>query len=198
MDVKIDLNKLEGEMDTKEPTIPTNKRIDFSSLTNLSQIPIPKLGESLRQIRQNIRPWSDFIQIQNFKTVANVQRLSNRVLRNLAHFQSNYLIICVVLLMYCLLTSPLILIVLLGSMYGCYKIKQAATPITVFKKQLNTNQQCLVVNIATAPILYLVGAGAVMFWVMGASAFVVLLHAALYNIDALVTEETEGFLAETV
>lgn len=52
-------------------------------------------------------------------------------------------------------------------MYGCYKIKQAATPITIFKKQLNTNQQCLIVNLATAPILYLVGAGAVMFWVMG-------------------------------
>lgn len=52
-------------------------------------------------------------------------------------------------------------------MYGCYKIKQAATPITVFKKQLNTNQQCLAVNLATMPVLYLVGAGAVMFWVMG-------------------------------
>ncbi len=72
------------------------------SLTNLSQIPIPKLGESLRQIRQNIRPWSEFVNIQNFKTVANIQRLTNRLLRNLAHFQSNYLIICVVLLMYCL------------------------------------------------------------------------------------------------
>lgn len=72
------------------------------SLTNLSQIPVPKLGEALRHIRQNIRPWSDFFQIHNFKTVANVQRLTNRLLRNIAHFQSNYLIICVVLLMYCL------------------------------------------------------------------------------------------------
>jgi len=195
--VKIDLNKLQGQMDPQEP-VASSKRIDFSSLTNLSQIPIPKLGESLRQIRQNIRPWSEFCQLQNFKTVANVQRLTNRLLRNVAHFQSNYLIICVVLFMYCLLTSPLILIVILGSMYGCYKIKQAATTITVFKKQLNTNQQCIVVNLATMPVLYLVGAGAVMFWVMGASVFVVSLHAAFYNIDALVTEETEGFLAETV
>lgn len=31
MDVKIDLNNLQGEMDTKDPTIQTNKRIDFSS-----------------------------------------------------------------------------------------------------------------------------------------------------------------------
>lgn len=65
---------------------------------------MPKLGESFRALRQNIRPqnWSEFFHIHNFKTVANVQRLTNRLLRNIAHFQGNYLIICLVLLIYCL------------------------------------------------------------------------------------------------
>ena len=33
---------------------------------------------------------------------------------------------------------------------------------------------------------------------LGASCFVVSLHAIFYNIDAIVTEEAEGFLAEVV
>jgi PRA1 family protein 1 len=37
-----------------------------------------------------------------------------------------------------------------------------------------------------------------MFWVLGASFFVISVHAGFYNIDAIVTEDTEGFLAETV
>lgn len=31
MDVKIDLNELQGQMDTQEPSVAANKRIDFSS-----------------------------------------------------------------------------------------------------------------------------------------------------------------------
>jgi PRA1 family protein 1 len=69
---------------------------------------------------------------------------------------------------------------------------------TVMGRQLDVNQQCIVANVAAVPILYLAGAGTALFWVIGASCFVISLHACFYNIDAIVTEDTEGFLAETV
>jgi len=47
-------------------------------------------------------------------------------------------------------------------------------------------------------VLFLVGAGAVLFWTLGASCFVIAMHAIFYNIDAIVTEENEGFLAQVV
>lgn len=109
-----------------------------------------------------------------------------------------YIIISLNRVFLCRLTSPLILIVLGGVFYACYKIKQANAPVAFFSRQLNTNQQCIAVNIASVPLLYLAGAGAVMFWVLGASFFVISLHAAFYNIDAIVTEDTESFLTETV
>lgn len=56
----------------------------------------------------------------------------------------------------------------------------------------------MVVNVASIPVLYLCGAGSVIFWVLGASVFVITLHAAFYNIDAVVTEDTESFLSEVV
>lgn len=96
--------------------------------------------------------------------------------------------------MYYRVTSPLILLVLFGCIFVCYKIKKADTIIdSVFHKKLNKNQQCAVVFCASLPILYLVGAGAALFWILGASCFVISIHAAFYNIDAIVTEETDGF-----
>lgn len=48
------------------------------------------------------------------------------------------------------------------------------------------------------PIFYLVGAGAAMFWVLGASFFLITLHAAFYNIDVLVNEEDTYGLTQEV
>ncbi|XP_053680466.1 prenylated Rab acceptor protein 1 [Anopheles nili] len=191
-EVHIDVS---GNMDT--PTQDTKSGFSISSISNFSTR-IPNLWELLRMSRQNIRPWSEFLQTSNFKTVANVSRLTNRIIRNLAYFQSNYLFVFLGLIVYCLLTSPLILIVLAAVLYACYKIKQNSTPVAFFSKQLNTNQQCIAVGVASVPVLYLAGAGAVMFWVLGASFFVISLHAAFYNIDAIVTEDMESFLTETV
>ncbi|XP_040152787.1 prenylated Rab acceptor protein 1 [Anopheles arabiensis] len=190
-EVHIDVS---GNMETPPDT---KSGFNLSSFTNFSTR-IPSLWELLRLSRQNIRPWSEFLQTSNFKTVANVSRLTNRIIRNLAYFQSNYLFVFLGLIVYCLLTSPLILIVLGAVFYACYKIKQISTPVAFFSKQLNTNQQCVAVGVASVPVLYLAGAGAVMFWVLGASFFVISLHAVFYNIDAIVTEDTETFLSETV
>lgn len=98
------------------------------------------------------------------------------------------------------LTSPLILIVLAACVWINYKVRQIQTTVTIFGRPLNTNQQCVAVSCASVPILYLAGAGAALFWVLGASAFFVSLHAVFYNIDAIVTEEeADGFtLSETV
>ncbi|XP_035778578.1 prenylated Rab acceptor protein 1-like [Anopheles albimanus] len=183
--------------DMEPPKQDPKSGFNFPSFTNISTR-IPGFWELLRISRQNIRPWSEFLQTSNFKTVANVSRLTNRIIRNLAYFQSNYLFVFLGLIVYCLLTSPLILIVLGAVFYACYKIKQNATPMAFFSRQLNTSQQCAAVGIAAVPLLYLAGAGAVMFWVLGASFFVISLHAAFYNIDAIVTEDMESFLSETV
>ncbi|GAB0096868.1 PRA1 family protein [Sergentomyia squamirostris] len=194
MDVNIDVSdKVSGNMES--PPKPETKNL-FNSVFSRSRV--PNIAELLREIRQNIRPWAEFLNMSNFKTVANIQRLSGRLVRNLAYFQSNYLFVFLGLVFYCLLTSPLILIVLGGVFYACYKVKQYNSKITLLGREFNAGQQCILINCAAIPILYLAGAGAAMFWVLGASFFVISLHAIFYNIDAVVTEDTETFLAETV
>lgn len=49
------------------------------------------------------------------------------------------------------------------------------------------------------PILYLVGVHAAIFWVLGASFMVIMLHAAFYNIEAVnPSPETEALFGEEV
>jgi hypothetical protein len=43
------------------------------------------------------------------------------------------------------------------------------------------------------PLFYMVGAGAVMFWVMGASCFLIMAHAAFYDIEGLLQPTEESF-----
>lgn len=189
MDTKIDLDSPNIDLGNMTP-----QSMDFGSLSSK----IPSIKEALLITRKNIRPWAEFFNTNNYKTVASVQRIGGRFIRNLAYFQSNYICIFLLFMVYCLITSPLILVVLAGSFYLCYRIQKANTSFTLFGKQLNTSQQCIALNIACVPILYIVGAGAAMFWTIGATCFVVSLHAAFYNIEAIVTEDTEGFLSEVV
>lgn len=112
-------------------------------------------------------------------------------------------------------------------MYASYRVRQIQGPVVLFGKLFSVNQLCIALNIAGIPILYLFGAGNIMFWVVGelnlftkcvnvcfvhrsidthltnffvvsgASTLVVALHASFYNIDAIVTEELDAFLAES-
>lgn len=76
-----------------------------------------------------------------------------------------------------------------------YAEKQA---IRIFGKELTLAQQYGLLVLCAMPVYYLVGAGAAMFWVLGASFFVITLHAAFYNIDALIAEEDNFPLMEQV
>ncbi|TMW51987.1 hypothetical protein DOY81_002905 [Sarcophaga bullata] len=190
-EVKVDMS---GDMNV--PKIEPKAQFDFTSFTKFQKIPSPL--EMIQLTRQYIRPWSEFLNTNNFKTAASMPRLTSRFVRNLDYFKSNYIFVFIVLMIYCLITSPLILFVLAGVAYASHRVRKAQTPVSVFGHQLSTGHQIMALNIASVPILFLVGAGSALFWTLGASCFVISLHAVFYNIDAIVTEETEGFLSEVV
>ncbi|CAD7014624.1 prenylated Rab acceptor protein 1 [Ceratitis capitata] len=189
-EVKVDIS---GDMNVPHERPKSN--FDLSSFS-FQKIPSPL--ELLQITRKYIRPWSEFVNTANFKTAASMPRLTSRFVRNLSYFQSNYIFIFVILMIYCLITSPLILLVLAAAAYASHRINKAQVPVNIFGHQLGTNQQIMAVNLASMPILYIAGAGAALFWTLGASCFVISIHAVFYNIDAIVTEENEGFLAEVV
>jgi hypothetical protein len=84
--------------------------------------------------REEIRPWSDFAKTSHFDRPKTVPKLSQRVVKNLDHFQSNYVFVFLILFLYCLVTSPLLLIVMAASGGACYilSIKQVGVFLVYF------------------------------------------------------------------
>ncbi|GJQ85074.1 hypothetical protein Trydic_g3730 [Trypoxylus dichotomus] len=170
-DVAIDVS---GQMVTP-PEFQT-KKTQFSFLQFHTQIPDPK--DWFQQQRQNVRPWLVFMQSSNFKVAPSIPRL----------------------MAYCLITSPLVLLAISGSFYAGYKLSQRhrERKFILLGKELTLAQQYGIVAMCSMPIYYLVGAHGAMFWVLGASLFIITLHAAFYNIDALVNEEESYVLTQDV
>lgn len=95
----------------------------------------------------------------------------------------------------------MLLFAIAGTFYFGYKLsKRHANQQTlkIFGKELSLAQQYGILVLCAMPVYYLVGAGAAMFWVLGASFFLITLHASFYNIEALITEEDSFPLMEQV
>ncbi len=89
-------------------------RVALSELRNCENFCV------LRKLCRTQRPQHfhscSFTQIR----IASFYRLSKRLLKNADHFQSNYVFVFLVLFIYCLVTSPLLLIVLAAAGGACY------------------------------------------------------------------------------
>lgn len=70
--------------------------------------------------------------------------------------------------------------------------------VQIMGRQVTPSQQVILVNLVAAPLLLVAGAGSLLFWSLGASVFVIGMHAAFYNIDAIVTEGNDGYRSQIV
>ncbi|KAL7304281.1 hypothetical protein TKK_0003083 [Trichogramma kaykai] len=146
-----------------------------------------KAQEWFQHKRAQIRPWTLFVNTNNVRLPPSIPRLSKRVMKNIEYFQSNYFFIFIGLFVYCLITSPLLLLALTLLLGSCYKVSQihARKELILLNIRLTLAQVYAGIGIASLPIFYLVGAPAALFWVLGVSCFLITLHAAFYNIDSV-------------
>ncbi|KAK9509291.1 hypothetical protein O3M35_006640 [Rhynocoris fuscipes] len=171
---------------------------DLSSPINLEKIGlsqkyIPSLKDFVKSCRENIRPWKEFFNTSNFKAPPTFSRLIKRAVNNISYFQGNYIIISLVLMAYCLLTSPLLLISIFASLIACYllSLRNAEKKLIVYGKEVTLNQQYSLVGLFSLPFYYWAGVGQAVFWVLGATCFVVSLHAGLYSIEEVLSAEDQ-------
>ena len=155
-----------------------------SAKYNLTQLSPKQLLLSRWRV---MKSWGMFIDTNKMLFPTAINQWSRRLVKNLQFFQSNYLCVLIILLIYCILSSPLLLLALSASFGAGYilTLKNAERPIKFFGRRLTLGQQYLGVAICSLPLFYLVGAGAAVFWVIGASLFVVGLHASIYAIETI-------------
>merc|ERR1712002_129640 len=161
----------------------------------------PLVREWLAKRRANLRPVGTFFNTANFQVPPSAGRLSKRVVKNLEFFQSNYVCVFIILVLYCLISSPLLLFVIAGAGGAAYyaTAKNEGRKIAVAGHEVTLAQQYAAIAVTSIPFFLLAGAGGVVFWVLGASMFFISVHAAFYNYDALdVPEDQEQLVGAIV
>jgi hypothetical protein len=153
----------------------------------------------LRRQKESIQPWSDFFNTKKFALPKSVAPVGIRLVKNVERFQSNYVFIFLGLVAVCILTSPVLLVVLATCLGACYFIsfKNANNKITVLGYELSVTHQYACVGIVSFILFWGFGAGSAVFSMLGVSLFVIVLHATMYNVEDEVAE-LFGATMETV
>jgi len=190
--------KLEGDIESGAGGIPGIKLPNDGSLgffPNKLSVSKQMLIDWLSKSRERIRPWTTFFASSNFKAPVSAQRLPRRIVKNVEYFQSNYLFVFIGLFIYCMITSPLLFLAVMGSFGVCYYLftKSLERRAVLFGKELTLVQQYCMVGLCSLPVFYIVGAGAALFWVLGASFFLIMTHAIFYDITAILEPEEDSF-----
>lgn len=150
----------------------------------------------LQKRRESVQPWTLFLNTSKFKLPKSVAPVGKRIVANIEKFQSNYMFVFIALVVFCILTSPMLLVALGACLGACYFIntRNADKKIFLGGREISVAQQYAAVGLISFPLFWIVGAGAAVFWVIGASFFAIMLHASMYSLD----DEQEPFEMEEV
>lgn len=188
----------EINLDNANPNSASNSQMSgmssmFSSASgfDLNQI---KPHEWISRRRQTLRPWTEFGSTRNFKNPASPQQALSRTYQNLLHFQTNYMFVFSALAVYCVITSPYLLMSFMALAGACYimYLKNKEGQVTIAGRQVKLGQLYTVLGCVSIPIFLIAGAGSALFWIIGASVVCILLHAVFYSRD----EQEDPFTAQ--
>merc|ERR1711892_1223217 len=187
-----------GEIDQQDTSEQASPGMSLPVPLNLSQ---PLVKEWFAKKRANSRPLGTFFNTANFQVPPSAGRLTKRLYKNIEHFQSNYMLVFLVLVVYCLISSPLLLVVIAAAGGASYfaSSKNGDRKLAIAGREVSLAQQYGLIALCSIPFFLWAGAGGVVFWVLGASMFFITGHAAFYNYDALdVPEDQEPLVGAIV
>ncbi|MBN3325747.1 PRAF1 protein, partial [Atractosteus spatula] len=124
--------------------------------------------EWLERRRAAMRPWAGFVDQRRFSKPRNFGDLCQRVVRNLDTYQSNYTFIFLGLILYCIISSPLLLLALavfVGAFYVIH-LKSLEKKLVLFGREVTGGHQLALAGAVSFPVFWLAGAGAAVFWVL--------------------------------
>ncbi|XP_058876454.1 prenylated Rab acceptor protein 1-like isoform X1 [Acipenser ruthenus] len=135
--------------------------------------------------RSTIRPWAVFVDQRRFSKPKNLGELCKRLVKNVEHFQSNYIFVLLGLILYCIISSPMLLIALavfLGAFYIIH-LKTQESKLVLLGREVTPAHQYGLASGVSFPFFWLAGAGSAVFWVLGATIVLIGSHAGFREIE---------------
>jgi len=135
----------------------------------------PVAREWVAHQREKVRPWSEFLDFSSFRKPESPQELKRIFLKNIEVYHANYMVLTTLLLVYAIVTSPLLLIAISVFFVMMNLIEQKGQK--VLGRDLPIHQQFALSSVISGPLFFLASAGHALFWTLGASSFVIAIHA---------------------
>nr|XP_033770240.1 prenylated Rab acceptor protein 1 [Geotrypetes seraphini] len=167
----------------------------------INKIYLPKIisqgaaKEWLDRRRVTIRPWANFVDQKRFSRPQNFGEMCKRLVKNVEYFQSNYVFVFLGLILYCIITSPMLLIALAVFFGACYiiylKTQYQQSKLILFGREMSTAHQYGLAGAVSFPFFWLAGAGSAVFWVLGATLVSIGSHAALHELESAEVDELQ-------
>ncbi|CAL8340549.1 prenylated Rab acceptor protein 1 [Gadus morhua] len=189
----VDMDSKAGGLFSAEESHPTGT----GGAGIMSRIWLPKgisaslIKEWLEKRRMSIRPWAGFVDQRKFSKPRNFGELCQRMVKNVDTYNSNYTFIFLGLILYCIVSSPMLLIALavfVGAFYIIH-LKSMESKLVILGRELNVPHQLGLAGAVSLPVFWLAGAGAAVFWVLGATLFVIGSHAGFRELEGSDMEE---------
>jgi len=130
---------------------------------------------------KSMRTWGGFCDKTKL-SLPKVTEIHIRLKSNLMYFQTNYIAVFALLLLYSIITNPWFLIVvgLCGGLW-LYIFHYRAEPILVRGREVTSREKTIGLSVVTGLLFYIAGITNSIFWLLGASIAVTALHALFYT-----------------
>jgi len=134
--------------------------------------------------RESLRPWQEFGNYNRASKPGNIGVITKRVTHNVFYYYTNYAFISALLIIYCIISSPLLLLAIVVSGTACFLIskQKEGQTLTVAGHTFTPKDQAMVCACISLPLLFFASAGTVIFWIIGLTCSVVGIHATMMQI----------------
>eukprot|EP00040_Diaphanoeca_grandis_P020462 m.108849 g.108849 ORF g.108849 m.108849 type:complete len:212 (+) comp27909_c0_seq2:155-790(+) len=128
--------------------------------------------------KEQAAPWGKFLDLRKASKPKTLSVAYSRIATNVVRFQGNYFLIAVGLMLYCMITSPILIVALAVLMFTGGLLLRGGKDRKILGYTLTAEDQMRYGAILTIPLLWMSAAGGTLFWVIGAMLVLVGIHAA--------------------
>jgi len=129
----------------------------------------------------SMRGWGLFCDRSKFGP-PKIAEIYSRMKNNVQYFQTNYILVFVLLAIYCILTNFLFLIgLVLIAVLWFYVFYWRAQPVVIYKHEVTQKEKTIAIGVVSLLLCYWAQVGNVLFWLFGATITLVLLHALFHK-----------------
>ncbi|EGC35568.1 hypothetical protein DICPUDRAFT_33197 [Dictyostelium purpureum] len=151
-----------------------NISLEPSALSHRVNAITSKIKEFKDTKMEQTRNWRQFLGERQQYTIPAIKDTTSRIKENVVYFQSNYLILFIVFSCYFVITNPFYLLLLGLLLFISVYIHYINPNLTDIQKKIGYGIQ------AFLSLYFLLYAGSSIFWLIGATCTITLLHAAFH------------------